>query len=46
LSTSRVTSTVWTFDRPTPVYVDGVAVGSARRVELEVQPDRGSVVVG
>lgn len=46
LSTSRVTSTVWTFDRLTPVYVDGVAVGSARRVELEVQPDRGSVVVG
>lgn len=46
LSTSRVTSTVWTFDRLTPVYVDGVAVGSARRVELEVQPDQGSVVVG
>ena len=46
LSTSRVTRTVWTFDRPTPVYVDGVAVGSARRVELEVQPDQGSVVVG
>lgn len=46
LSTARVRSAEWSFERSTPVYVDGVRVGSARHVALAVHPDQGAVVVG
>lgn len=46
LRTERAGSASWEFDRPTPVLVDGVRVGSARRVDIVVLPDRGAVVVG
>lgn len=46
LRTARVRSDTWTFERPTTIRVDGVAVARTRHVELEALPDRGRVVVG
>jgi hypothetical protein len=45
LRTERVAATEWRFDRPRSVYVDGVSAGRATVVTIEVDPDRGSVVV-
>lgn len=45
LVTERVGDSVWTFEKPTPVRIDGVRAGSAKRVAIKVLPDRGSVVL-
>jgi hypothetical protein len=40
ISLRRATDALWSFERPTPVRVDGVAVGAARRLEVTIEPDR------
>lgn len=41
----RVTATQVTFERPLRVFVDGVAVGTARTLSVRIEPDAASVVV-
>ncbi|MGH9247475.1 MAG: diacylglycerol/lipid kinase family protein [Acidimicrobiales bacterium] len=41
----RIRSVEVEFDRPTPVYLDGERVGSARRLEVAVEPDAITCVV-
>lgn len=41
----RVAAHQITFDRPTPVYLDGVAVGPARNLSIRVEPDALTCVV-
>ena len=45
VATRRVASDRWDFARPTRVWVDGVDVGRARRVAIDVVPDRYTVHV-
>lgn len=33
------------FDRSTPLYIDGVAVGAVRHIDIVVHPDVGSVIL-
>ncbi len=33
------------FSRPVPVYIDDVAVGTTRRIAVDVEPDAGVIVV-
>lgn len=39
IATSTHRERVWEFDRPLGVWVDGVRVGSSKRVSVEVEPD-------
>jgi hypothetical protein len=41
----RVRTVQASFDRPMPIEADGVAVGSASRIEINVVPDAFGVVV-
>jgi hypothetical protein len=43
IRTRRVTDEAWTFDRPLPLWVDGVARGAVRSLRVVVEPD-GAVV--
>ena len=45
LQAQRVPAGEWTLDRSTPVRLDGVLVGEARRVAVHVEPDALTVVV-
>ncbi|NNE96223.1 MAG: hypothetical protein HKN24_09370, partial [Acidimicrobiales bacterium] len=45
LRATRTAAFEYGFDRPTPVWIDGMARGRARRLSLEVIPDAGVVVV-
>lgn len=40
IRTRRAEAERWEFDRPTSVWIDGVAAGSSRIVEVEIVPDR------
>jgi len=44
LITSRVASTELTFDRPVAVVLDGVSIGRARTIGIQVVPDALTVV--
>ena len=46
LTTKRTNAITITLDSTTPVFVDGVSVGSGRTLEFTVRPDVGSVVLG
>ena len=41
----HVTAVQLTFDAPTPIYLDGEAVGTARAVSLRVEPDALTCIV-
>lgn len=45
LRVARVKTFEHSFDRPIPVWIDGVRCGRTRRLSLEVAPDAGLVVV-
>jgi diacylglycerol kinase family enzyme len=45
IAESRVTATQLTFDRPTPIRLDGDLVGSARSLSVRVEPAALRVVV-
>jgi diacylglycerol kinase family enzyme len=45
LATARVRQHTVRFQRPVPVWLDGVRVGRARVIDLTVEPDALAVVV-
>jgi hypothetical protein len=45
LTTRRVRAGEWVLDRSTPIRLDGVPVGTARRLRLTVEPDAFQIVV-
>lgn len=46
LTTKRTKTFAITLGAPTPIFVDGVSVGSGRTLEFTVRPDVGSIVLG
>ena len=45
LRMTRVPAAQFTFDRPTPMHLDGVSVGSGIDVSVRIEPDALTVVV-
>jgi hypothetical protein len=45
VAVTRVTATQETFDPPLRVWLDGVAMGTARHVSLRVEPDALTIVI-